>query len=145
MDRSPAREKKVGFLPLPKKTAHLQEAIMATLPIVSGPCLFSFANAMFDAEIVGSRVLHFKMEPQRFHVASAETVDPIFRKLVDDMLAARGPTTSTFALTLNGVKLEDGSRKRFMFEGYGAEHQKGLRVRGYYDIETRSGWIEVVK
>ena len=48
------------------------------------------------------------------------------------------------AVCITGVKLEDGSRERFLFEGYTPAAKGGLSapVNGCYDTKTRKGWIK---
>ena len=43
-------------------------------------------------------------------------------------------------IDLRSASMEDGSKNRWLITGYVVDY--GVTFKGYYDIQTRKGWIE---
>jgi hypothetical protein len=60
--------------------------------------------------------------------------------LTSRMVSFHTEPGTNYSVTINGISLEDGSRESFLFSGYINLYTE--KVRGWYNTQTRRGWIE---
>lgn len=114
--------------------------------IVNGPSKFDLMVALLDGDMNHRKEVIFSLPIRDVETRVDPRVDPSFRKVIDDLAAARKlPTDGTFPtqpIIINGIRREDGSGGNWLFEGHCGSGDSYRKVRGFYSTTSRRGWIE---
>lgn len=111
--------------------------------ITNGPGKFDLMLGLMDNTATNTRHTEFRLE-------LAEPASGVRIKRGNCQRLDIQNTTANCQVSINGLQREDGSGHKWLFEGYltslahqnEAKHIRVQRVHGYFDTNTRKGWVE---
>lgn len=72
--------------------------------------------------------------------------DASHQKHVEFVVETRHDGTWECEVQINGLEREDGSGNRWLFNGWLHFQGSSLgKVKGYFDVQTRRGWVEILE